>query len=190
MTISRSRFAAPGPTLETERLILRPPAAEDFEPFAALMASDETAHFIGGVQPRSVAWRGFAAMVGSWIILGFGMFSVFEKSSGQWVGRLGPIHPDGWPGNEIGWGLAREFWGKGYAVEGSRAAMDWAFTTLGWTDAIHSIHPENVASQGVARRLGSVNRGPVKLPAPFEETPMELWGQTREEWERAKKAPR
>jgi RimJ/RimL family protein N-acetyltransferase len=47
---------------------------------------------------------------------------------------------------------------------------------------IHSIHPDNAASQQVARRLGSLNRGPGKLPAPNENSPVDLWGQTREEW--------
>ena len=47
---------------------------------------------------------------------------------------------------------------------------------------IHSIDPDNVASQELAQRLGSRNRGPGKLPAPFEDVPIDIWGQTREEW--------
>src|SRR5690606_16389669 len=91
---------APGPTLETERLILRPPALEDFDAYAAFMADEQATRFLGGVQSRSVAWRGFATLGGSWALLGYGMFSVIEKSSGRWVGRLGPWMPEGWPGTE------------------------------------------------------------------------------------------
>jgi len=168
--------------LETERLILRPTAPEDFEGWAAFMADEESARFVGGVQPRSVAWRGFHTMAGAWAMQGYAMFSVIEKSSGRWIGRLGPWMPDGWPGTEVGWGLAREAWGKGYATEGAIAAIDWAFAHLGWTEVIHVIAPENIASQGVAKRLGSRKLRPGRLPAPFQDSEIDVWGQSREEW--------
>jgi RimJ/RimL family protein N-acetyltransferase len=107
---------------------------------------------------------------------------VIEKSSGEWVGNIGPWCPEGWPGTEVGWALRRKAWGKGYGLEAASAAIDWAFDELGWTDVIHSIDYDNVASQELARRLGSRNRGPGKLPAPFEDVAIEIWGQTREEW--------
>ena len=171
----------PGPTLETSRLILRPTQAEDFEPWATYMA-DEATRFIGGPQPRSTAWRGFMSMAGSWSILGYGMFSVVEKSTGDWLGRIGPWVPDGWPGTEVGWGLTPAAQGKGYAVEAATASIDWVFDHLGWTDVIHCIDPENTPSQAVARRLGSVDRGPGQMPAPFQDYPIDIWGQTREAW--------
>jgi RimJ/RimL family protein N-acetyltransferase len=170
--------------IETDRLILRPTRAEDFDGWAALMGDEDNSRHIGGPQPRAVAWRGFLSMAGAWAIQGYGMFSVIEKSSGRWVGRLGPWYPEGWPGTEVGWGLAREAWGKGYATEGAVAAIDWAFDTLGWTEVIHSIAPDNPASQGVARRLGSVLIGPGRLPEPYQDSPVELWGQSREAWKR------
>lgn len=49
-------------------------------------------------------------------------------------------------------------------------------------DFIHCIDPDNHGSIGVARRLGSINRGPGRLPAPFEHMPIEIWGQTRQDW--------
>ena len=170
-----------GPTIETERLVLRPPAAEDFEPWVAFAADPEVATFIGGVQPRAMAWRQMCQVAGSWTINGFGMFSVIEKASGRWIGRLGPWQPDGWPGPEVGWALAREAWGKGYAVEGSTATMDWAFDELGWTEVIHAIDPANVRSQAVARRLGSEVLRHEVLPPPLD-VPVEIWGQRREAW--------
>jgi RimJ/RimL family protein N-acetyltransferase len=173
---------APGPTLETSRLILRPTAAEDFEPWAAYMTDPVAARYIGGVQARSAAWRGFASVAGAWVVRGFSMFSVIDKASGRWAGRLGPWMPEGWPGTEVGWGIAPEFQGRGYAVEGASAAIDYAFDFLGWTEVIHCIDPDNVASQGVARRLGSSNQGPGRMPPPFEDAPVDLWGQTREQW--------
>jgi RimJ/RimL family protein N-acetyltransferase len=171
-----------GPTLETPRLILRPPVLADFDPWAEMMADEENSGFIGGPQPRFGSWRGFTSVVGAWTIQGFSMFSVIEKSSGDWVGRIGPHQPEGWPGTEVGWGLAKAAWGKGYAVEAATVAMDWVFDELGWTDVIHCIDPANTPSQQVAARLGSINRGPGKLPAPLEDAPVDLWGQAREEW--------
>jgi RimJ/RimL family protein N-acetyltransferase len=173
---------APGPTLETARLILRPTAEEDLDGWAGMMADPEASRFIGGVQERPTAWRGMASMAGSWAIKGFGMFSLIEKSSGQWVGRLGPWQPEGWPGTEVGWGLHPSAMGKGYAVEGATAAIDWAFDVLGWSEVIHCIDPDNTPSQRVAERLGSRNRGPGQMPAPFQHLPIDIWGQSREDW--------
>jgi RimJ/RimL family protein N-acetyltransferase len=171
-----------GPEFETERLILRPPRAEDLDGWAELMADEQAARFIGGVQPRAGAWRSLAAMAGSWALQGFGMFSVIEKASGRWVGRVGPWRPEGWPGTEIGWGLVRSAWGKGYATEGSTAATDWAVTMLGWADLIHCIDPGNTPSARVAERLGSALRGRSRLPAPFEHVECDIWGQSADEW--------
>ena len=168
--------------LETPRLILRVPRLADLDAFAALMADEENARFIGGVAPREVTWRGLMTMIGAWHATGVSMFSVFEKATGRWVGRLGPWQPEGWPGAEVGWAIVRDCWGRGYATEGAEAAMDFAFDRLGWTDIIHSIAPDNVASQQVARKLGSQNRGPGRLPPPFTDVPVDIWGQTREEW--------
>lgn len=168
--------------IETDRLILRPPLMEDFERWAELMADPVAARYVGGVQARSLAWRGLMAMAGAWSLTGVAMFSVIEKSTGRWVGRLGPWQPDGWPGTEVGWSLHPDAHGNGYATEGARAAIDYAFNVLGWSDVIHCIDPDNIASQKVAQRLGSNLRGPGKLPPPHEHAPCELWGQTRAQW--------
>lgn len=173
--------------IETPRLLLRPPTLDDLDAWAAMMTDEETAKFIGGTAPREVTWRALMMMIGCWHARGFGMFSVIEKSTGRWIGRLGPWQPEGWPGTEIGWALVRDSWGHGYATEGATAATDWAIDTLGWTDIIHSIAPANIASQQVARKLGSINRGRGILPAPYEASVIEIWGQSRDEW-RARRA--
>lgn len=170
------------PILETARLILRPTRAEDFDGWAAMMANPEGTEFIGGVQSRPVAWRGFLSMAGAWSIQGFAMFSVIEKETGRWVGRVGPWVPDGWPGPEVGWAIMRDCWGRGYAVESAVAAIDWVFDHLGWTEVIHTIHPRNTASQAVARKLGAEVRGTTLLPEPVNPPEADVWHQTREEW--------
>lgn len=168
--------------LDTTRLVLRPPRLEDLDPWADMMADKDTVRFIGGVTPRAMVWRGLMTMIGSWHATGFAMFSVIEKSSGRWVGRLGPWMPEGWPGPEVGWAIVRDRWGRGYATEGAVAATNWAFDHLRWSRVIHSIDPDNLASQEVARKLGSRNLGPGQLPAPFEDSRVDIWGQSRDEW--------
>src|SRR5688572_17491227 len=91
--------------IETERLVLRPIRREDFEPWALFMADPEATRYLNGVQPRSMAWRSFMTMLGAWHADGFSMFSLIEKSSGKWVGRVGPWMPADWPGTEVGWGV-------------------------------------------------------------------------------------
>lgn len=171
-------------TLETPRLRLRPTRLEDFDAWAAFMGDAEAARYIGGQQTREVAWRGFAMVAGSWHLLGYAMFSVIEKATGRWVGRVGPWQPDGWPGTEVGWGIVRECWGQGYATEAAIATIDWAFANLGWSDVIHVIDVANTPSQRLAVRLGSENRGPGRLPAPFDVYRVDIWGQTRAQWQR------
>ena len=72
----------------------------------------------------------FGTFLIAWALQGFSMFSVIEKASGDWIGRLGPWAPEGWPGTEVGWGIVRSAWGKGYATEGAAATIDWAFDTM------------------------------------------------------------
>lgn len=168
--------------IETERLILRPVQNEDFPRWAEFMADPECTRFLGGPIPASTAWRGMMSMAGAWHLTGVAMFSVIEKSTGLWMGRLGPWRPEGWPGTEVGWGLHRDAWGKGYAVEGAAATLDYAFDVLGWQEVIHCIDPDNRPSEKVAERLGSTNRGPGRMPTPYEDIPVNIWGQTRDRW--------
>ncbi len=171
-----------GPTLETARLLLRSPRQDDLDGWAELMADEQAARFIGGPLTRSEAWRAMAAMAGSWLLKGFGMFSVIEKSSGRWIGRVGPWQPEGWPGPEVGWALLPSAWGRGYARESAKAAIDWSFEALDWPEVIHTIAPDNVSSQRLAQRLGAANAGPTQLPPPLDRLPVELWRQSRDDW--------
>ena len=174
-----------GPTLETARLILRPPIQADFEGFASMATEEDTMRFIGGVGPRDAAWRTMATLTGAWALLGYSMFSVIEKGSGQWIGRIGPWRPGGkeggWPGDEVGWGLKRAACGKGYAHEGAVAAMDWAFEALGWEEMIHCIDPANAPSIALAERLGSKRLRGATLPPPFN-VAVDIYGQSKSEW--------
>lgn len=174
-----------GPTLETPRLILRPPVQEDIDAWAEIYGDGENLRFIGGAQPRDAAWRYMATMAGGWVLQGYAMFSVIEKESGNVIGRMGPWRPGGkdanWPGDEVGWILMPRAQGKGYAYEGSVAAMDWAFDNLGWDEIVHCITPQNDKAIALAERLGSRWLRQDRLPAPFEGL-IQIYGQSKAEW--------
>jgi RimJ/RimL family protein N-acetyltransferase len=143
--------------IETERLLLRRVDAErDFEPWARSMADERVVRFLGTPpMSRALAWRHMAAIVGHWEIRGYGFFSLEDKASGEWVGRAGLWFPEGWPAPEIGWTIAPQHWGKGFATEAGRAAIDHAFRELGWPSVAHVILAGNERSIAVAERLGS-----------------------------------
>ena len=144
--------------LETERLFLRPLAPVDVEAHCKFMGDERVARFLSlDHMPQSYAnaWRGFAAMIGHWQMRDFGFFSCFEKSTGSWVGRVGPWMPATWPQLEVGWGIAPEFWGKGFAPEAALATIKWTFEKYPELDRIISlIDPENKSSQAVAQKIG------------------------------------
>ena len=156
-----------GPVIETERLLLRQWRGDDVAPNTAMLGDPGTARFITAdgkpVTSELNGWRNAAIMAGHWVLHGVGMFVVEEKSSGKFVGRVGPWFPPGWPGFEVGWGIATEFRGKGYAVEAARASIDWVFATFEIDKIMHCIDSENTASQAVARRLGARKDGEFDL---------------------------
>ena len=152
------------PVIETARLTLRPPAMEDFPRWAGMMADAEASKFIGGPMPAETAWRGFMTMAGAWSLTGVGMFSLIERETGLWLGRIGPWTPLGWPGTEVGWGLHPDAQGKGYGVEAATAAIDYAFDVLDWTEVI--LHrPGQYAVAATGRAAGLAQSGPDEAAA-------------------------
>ena len=75
------RGALIGLTLETARLLLRPPIEADLDAWAGLMADEEAMRFLDGPGSRPIAWRRMAACAGMWALRGYGMFSVIERST-------------------------------------------------------------------------------------------------------------
>ena len=170
------------PVIETERLILRRWRETDIDPNTAMLADPVSARFITSdgkpVTEAFFGWPNAAIMAGHWALHGFGMFVVEEKLTKRFVGRVGPWSPAGWPGFEIGWGIASAFRGRGYAVEAATASIDWAFARFALDRIIHCIDRENVASQKVARRLGSSIEGEFDLFGHVAD----VWVTRREAW--------
>ena len=153
-----------GPSLETDRLKLRMWREQDFEPYAEMCADPEIMRYLGGkTLNRLEAWRHMAFLIGHWDLLGYGHWAVEEKASGAFAGRVGFLNPADWPGFEIGWTLGRTFWGKGYATEAARRALQFGFDDLNRSHVISLIHPDNKASIRVAERLGEKLEGNTEL---------------------------
>ena len=143
--------------IETARLILREVDPErDFEGWAKAMADETTVRYLGmAPMDRAQAWRSMAVVIGHWSIRGYGFFSLEHKETGQWVGRVGPWHPEGWPAPEIGWAISPDYLRQGFASEAALASLDYVSEQLGWTSVIHAILEGNEGSIAVAEKIGS-----------------------------------
>ena len=142
--------------LETERLLLRQFRESDLDDFARMCADPESMRYIGEGRTlnRAEAWRSIAFFLGHWRLRGYGLWAAEEKSTGQFLGRVGLYYPEGWPVLEVGWSIDRQRWGEGFATEGGRAAIRWAFENLDIERLSSVIHPDNAASIRVAEKLG------------------------------------
>jgi RimJ/RimL family protein N-acetyltransferase len=153
------------PPVETARLLLRPWRDDDLDGYATMCADRLVmAHMgDGSTLSRDDAWRQMAMFVGHWQLRGFGMWAVEERETRRFIGRVGLHQPEGWPGLEVGWMLARDTWGRGYATEAGRASLDHAWNVLRADHVISVIAPENSASIRVAERLGESPEGTYDL---------------------------
>jgi RimJ/RimL family protein N-acetyltransferase len=142
--------------IETERLIIRPWEPADRPAFAAMAQDPEIMRYINGGVPmtdeqidEAMARQGRQASE-----LGYCMGALVEKATDRVVGVAG-LQPLGTTGElEIGWWLARDVWGRGYATEAGRASMEYVFHTVGREKVMAIIDPPNDASKRVVARLG------------------------------------
>ncbi len=159
--------------LLTERLLLRVPRLDDAPAAAEHLTDPEVMRFIGidgETVPREACVDVVRKWLARWQANGFGQFAVERRGDGRFLGRAGLLvwdraGTDGWgpttlpeavePEIELGWTLAREHWGRGYATEAATAIRDWALGDLALERLISIVHPENRASQRVAEKLGA-----------------------------------
>jgi RimJ/RimL family protein N-acetyltransferase len=177
--------------IETARLLLRKPEFEDGLAALDLYGDPVAMEFLGGVHPRVAADPTF--VVRSWLKRwddnGCGPFSIVRRMDGRWLGRTGILVWDSrtWTHTtfaeagedaqpELGWALAREHWGMGYATEAAGAVREWAYDDLGVGRLISLIAPANVRSQRLAERLGCAPGETVRL---WDTGPAVVWEHPR-----------
>lgn len=156
------------PELETERLVLRQPVADDADALAPMYADPEVMRYVGdGIAlTREETDRSVRRMIEAWEADGFGLFTTVRKADEVVIGRVGLIvwNPKTWRVTradasgptelEVGYTLGRDFWGRGYATEAAAAVRDFALNGLGAKRLIALIIHGNEASENVARKLG------------------------------------
>lgn len=149
--------------IETDRLLLRQWREADFDTYADYYGDESTAKFVGGCMPRHTAWRHMAAVVGHWVLRGFGIWAVEVRSSRQLVGGVGLWEPEGWPELEVGYWLTPAGQGKGYATEATIRARDYAYHALRAKTLVSYIHPDNTSSIRLAERVGATREQTIEL---------------------------
>jgi ribosomal-protein-alanine N-acetyltransferase len=148
--------------IETERLLLRKPRAEDAPELTAAYADPDTVRYIGDGSTATLAEveEVIPKWLGRWESWGVGFFSLERREDGRVLGRAGFLRwdPETWQigGDEVelGWMLAREHWGHGYATEAALALRDWGLAERGLTRLISLIQHGNVRSVRVAEKVG------------------------------------
>jgi len=149
------------PIVETERLILRAHRLDDFEALHSLWTQPAVYEFISGKpSTREASWGRLLKYAGLWTLNGYGFWAVEDKATGRYVGDIGfanflrDIEPPFGDTPEMGWVLAPEIHGKGYASEALAAAAAWGDGFFRQDRALCIISPENTASLRVAEKTG------------------------------------
>lgn len=142
------------PTIETERLFLRPLVMEDWPEYAGLMLSAR-AVYMGGPFSTAAAWGMFCHDMAQWALMGHGALMIEDRGTGLCLGQVGINHGPLFPEHELGWHVYPHAEGKGYAHEAAKALRDWAFRVRGLETLVSYIHPDNIRSRRLAERLGA-----------------------------------
>ncbi len=154
---------ASGPTIETERLVLRRWSDQDRDGFAALNADPEVMEHFPGILAREESDQLLNQFERHFEEFGFGLWAVETRWSPRLVGFAGLAVPTFrthfTPAVEIGWRFARAEWGNGFATEAAKAALDFGFDEADLEDVLSWTVPANERSQEVMIRLG-MSRAP------------------------------
>jgi RimJ/RimL family protein N-acetyltransferase len=146
------------PVIRTERLLLRAWRAEDREPFAALNADPRVMQHLPALLPRAQSDALARRSESHFATHGFGPWAVEVPGVAPFIGFVGLVVPafeaHFTPAVEIGWRLAAEHWGRGYATEAALASAAHAFDGAGLDELVSFTTPANVRSQAVMQRIG------------------------------------
>jgi RimJ/RimL family protein N-acetyltransferase len=183
--------------IHTPRLLLRPWRDEDVEVFAAMYDDPAVMEFLMPVRDRAAIDAIVGRVRAHFDQHGFGWWAAELKETGTFIGFIGLSHigfeAHFTPAVEVGWRLASAYWGKGYATEGARAALEAGFTQLGLSEIVSITVPANLRSRRVMERIG-MSRDPAddfdhpRLPEGDPLRRHVLYRIDREEWARRQTA--
>ena len=152
--------------IETDRLALRPFEHGDWAWLHRAYGDPQVMRWLG-VPPADLETTAFAVgrMVARWDVLGYGMFALERRDTGEMIGRAGLMLQVDWPVDEhkveVGWTLQRSAWGHGYATEAALASLAFGFDRVGLERIFSMTEPANVRSRAVMERCGLTPRGEV-----------------------------
>ncbi len=144
--------------IETDRLIIRSWQASDFEPFAKLNADPRVMEYFPSILNRTESDALINLMIEKTQRDGFCFWAAELKSSQKFIGFVGlnipGLQTHFTPCVEIGWRLAHEHWGKGYAPEGALACLKYGFEKLGLKEIVAFTAVNNLKSRRVMEKIG------------------------------------
>jgi RimJ/RimL family protein N-acetyltransferase len=143
--------------LETDRLILRMFRLDDWKYIHEYYGDAECSKYTSGKPlTENESWQKMAAVLGHWQLRNYGSYALEEKKLKRVIGIAGLDYPSDWPEPEIQWGLAKEFWAKGYASEAVRAIKNMTAQYIPHISLISLIHPQNMNSSNLAKSVGAI----------------------------------
>lgn len=152
--------------IDTDRLLLRPHTLQDTASIFQLATDPAVSQFIRGLPvSHEEAWQRLLRYAGHWSLLGFGMFAVFERATGQFIGEVGladfqrGLGPDFDGTPEAAWLFTGASHGRGYAWEAMTAALAWLDGQRESTRRVCIIDVNNAASIKLATKLGFKHYG-------------------------------
>jgi RimJ/RimL family protein N-acetyltransferase len=181
------------PQITTERLLLREWREPDREAFAQMNADPRVSEFLLGPITRADSDEMVDRIHSCWSRRGFGLWAVERRDSGSFIGFVGlwPATFDAHftPAVEVGWRLAAEHWGRGFATEGGRAALRYGFDDLGLDEIVSFTAETNTRSRRVMERLGMRHDGDgdfdhPAMPADHPARPHVLYRLPHSRWSR------
>jgi RimJ/RimL family protein N-acetyltransferase len=158
------------PILVTSRLLLREMSRDDLDFVAAMLADPDVMRFYPKSYSREEAAAWIDRQVDRYARHGHGLWLVVDRDGGEPIGQVGLTlqRVEGEEVPEVGYLIHRPFWRRGFATEAAVATRDHAFQSLGRSRVSSLIRPENVPSQGVARKMGMEPVGRTVIHGGFE----------------------
>ena len=180
--------------IATDRLILRPPTADDLPWIRAEMNSEAVLRHLGGMRSDAEVADILAADIAALAEpSGHRRWTIWRRDDERRIGRCGLFHvrsdaaPEALRGaNEIGWTLAERAWGQGYATEAARAVLDYGFAASHCPAIFGQTSDSNVGSTRMMLRLGFERLLALDYfdpDYPAKDNPTTVWRIAREAWD-------